>query len=261
MRDFSFQGRIYLGTRLLNGQPDKLVWVGDQSSCELGMSTENADRTETYSGQRLQSARLRTATTVDLSLVLRYFNAYNVQLGLYATPYNVASSTVSDEALPDDTQVGDRVVLAKGVNVSNLAIKDSLNADLTAGTHYRQDARNGSVIEILNLSGFTPPLKATYDHAAFTALPLFTADPPERYLLLDGINTVDGKRVRVHLYRCQFNPVEGLGLIHDEFGELPVSGTVLFDPEMSQFETIEGESVDIYGGFGRMEIPQEESGS
>lgn len=253
MRDFSFQGRIYLGTRLPNGQPDRLTWVGDQSSAELSLSTENEDRTETFSGQRMQSARLRTATTVELALVLRYFNAYNVQLGLYATPNNVSAAAVTNEALPANLLAGERVMLAKGVNVTNLVVKDSANADLVAGTDYRHDAANGGVIEIIDPAKFVSAGSVSYSHAAFTSLPLFTANSPERYFLLDGINTVDGSRVRAHLYRVQFNPVEGLGFINEGFGELSLSGTALFDPVMA--------SDPLLGGFGRLEIPTEASGS
>lgn len=252
MKDFSFQGRIYLGTRLPNGQPDKLTWVGDQSSCELTLNTENADRTETYSGQRLQSARMRTSTTVELSLVLRYFTAFNVQLGLYATPNNITGAAVAAEALPGGLVVGDRVALAKGVNVSALSIVDDAAAPLTAGTHYRQDAANGGVIEILDLATFVQPLVASYTHANFTSLPLFTAQPPERYFLLEGINTIDGSPVKAHLYRVQFNPAEGLSFINEEFGELSLSGTALFDPTLASDPTL--------GGFGRLEVPTE-SGS
>ncbi|HVI60135.1 MAG TPA: hypothetical protein VM619_14850 [Luteimonas sp.] len=255
MQDFSFQGRIYLGTRLANGQPDKLTWVGDQSSCELSLNTENADRTETYSGQRLQSARLRTSTTVELNLVLRYFNAYNVQLGLYATPQNVAGASVVGEVLPADIVAGERIVLAKPANVQSLAIKDSAGspATLAANTNYRQDASNGGVIEFLDVDTFTQPFKADYQHDGFSSLPLFTAQSPERYFLLDGINTIDGSRIRAHLYRVQFNPVEGLAFINEDFGELSLSGTALFDSAMAADPSL--------GGFGRLEIPTEGSGS
>ncbi|QDH70845.1 phage tail tube protein [Marilutibacter alkalisoli] len=247
MKDFSFQGRIYLGTKLPSGQPGALTWVGDQSSCEINLNTENVDRTETFSGNRLQSARLRTSTTVELNLVLRYFNPYNVQLGLYSTPQNVTAGSVAGEVLPSGLVVGDRVALQNGANVTNLSIEDDMAAALTAGTHYRRDDANGSVIEILDLGSFVQPLVADYDHDAFTSLPLFTAQPPERYLYMDGINTVDGSRVRAHLYRVQFNPVENLGMINEEFGELPLSGTALFDSDNATDPTL--------GGFGRFEIP------
>ena len=253
MRDFSFQGRIYLGTRLPNGQPDKLTWVGDQSSCELTLNTENADRTETYSGQRLQSARLRTSTTVELSLVLRYFNAYNVQLGLYATPNNVVAASVAGEALPAGIVAGDRVALAKGVNVSSLVVTQQGGGAVTLGTHYRADAAGGSVLEFLDVAGLTQPLQAAYSHAAFTDLPLFTAQSPERYFYLDGVNTLDGSRIQAHLYRVQFNPAEGLAFINEEFGELSLSGTALFDPTAA--------ADPLLGGFGKLRIPTEASGS
>jgi hypothetical protein len=253
MKDFSFQGRIELGTRLPGGKPGKLIWVGDQSSCDLAFNTENVDRTETYSGQRLQSARLRTATTVELNLVLRYGTAHNLQLGLYATPHNVAAGSVTNEVLPTGLVVGDRVVLAKPANVSALTIEDSAGtpATLVAGTDYVLEDAHSGIVRILSLGtpAFTQPFVADYSHDAFTSLPMFTSQPPERYLYLNGINTVDGSRVRLHLYRVQFNPIESLGLINPEFGELPLSGTALFDSETAQDPTL--------GGFGRIELPED----
>lgn len=248
MRDFSFQGRIFLGERLSGARPSNLTWVGDQSSCELTLNTENEDRTETYSGNRLQSARLRTATTVELNLVLRYFNAHNLRLGLYATPSNVATGSVTAEEFPSDLQPGANVLLEKPVGVSDLIITDADDVALTEGTHFRRTAGSG-LVEILSVGSLTQPFSAAYEHAAYTSLPMFTAQPPERYLYLEGINTVSGESVRSHIYRVQFNPIENLGLINESFGELSLSGTALFDPEASLDEAL--------GGFGRFEIPTE----
>lgn len=251
MKDFSFQGRIELGDLLPGGKPSRMIWVGDQSSCDLSFNTENTDRTETYSGQRLQSARLRTGTTVELNLVLRYGTAHNLQLGLYATPNNVASSSVVDELLPEGLTAGDRIVLARAANVADLSIEDSDTpaTELTAGTHYVLEDPHSGVVRLLDVSSLEQPLKASYDHDGFVSLPMFTANPPERYLYLNGINTVSGERVRLHIYRVQFNPFETLGLIHPEFGELPLSGTALFNSETAMDPTL--------GGFGRIEVPQE----
>lgn len=251
MKDFSFQGRIELGTRLAGGKPGPLIWVGDQSSCELTFDTQTEDRTETYSGQRLQSAQLRTGTTVGINLVLRHGTAHNLKLGLYATQNDISSGSVTDEVLPDDLVVGSRVVLAKPANVSSLSIKDSDSPanTLTAGTHYQLEDPHSGIIKILSLASLEQPLKASYSHAAYSSLPMFTSAPPERYLYLNGINTNDGSRIRVHLYRVQFNPVANLSLINESFGELPLSGTVLFDSETALDPNL--------GGFGRIEIPQE----
>lgn len=251
MKDFSFQGRIELGTRLPNGKPGQLIWVGDQSSCDLSFNTETEDRTETHSGQRLQSARLRTGTTVGIELVLRHGTSHNLQLGLYATPQNVASGSVSSELLPAGLVAGSRVVLAKPANVQSLVITDSDSpaTTLVAGEDYVLESPHSGVIRILDVAGVEQPLKAAYQHDGFTSLPFFTAQPPERYLYLNGVNTVDGSRVRVHLYRVQFNPISQLGLINESFGELPLSGTVLYDADSAMDPQL--------GGFGRLELPTE----
>ena len=250
MKDFSFQGRIELGTRLPNGGPGLMTWVGDQSSCDLEFNTENTDRTETYSGQRLQSARLRTSTTVALNLVLRYGTAHNLQLGLYATPNNVASGSVVDEELPDALVAGDRVVLAKPSGVTSLVITDSAGSPVTVdGADYALEDANSGVVRMIDVAGYTQPFLASYSHTGFTSLPFFTAQPPERYLFLAGINTVTGERIRLHLYRVQFNPISNLGLINPEFGELPLSGTALFDSTTALDATL--------GGFGRIELSTE----
>lgn len=251
MKDFSFQGRIELGTRLAGGKPGLLTWVGDQSSCELRFNTENADRTEQFSGQRLQSARLRQATTVELNLVLRYGTSHNLQLGLYATPQAISAATVVDELLPDGLVAGSRIVLDKPANVQDLVIKDASGSPVTlvAGEDYRLESPHSGIIEMIDVSTLTQPFSAGYKHDAFTSLPFFTAQPPERYLYLNGINTVSGERVRLHLYRIQFNPFDTLALINPEFGELPLSGTAMFDVETADDP--------LLGGFGRIELPTE----
>lgn len=251
MKDFSFQGRIELGTRLAGGKPGLLTWVGDQSSCELRFNTENADRTEQFSGQRLQSARLRQSTTVELNLVLRYGTSHNLQLGLYATPQAISAATVVDELLPDGLVAGSRIVLDKPANVQDLVIKDASGSPVTlvAGEDYRLESPHSGIIEMIDVATLTQPFSAGYKHDAFTSLPFFTAQPPERYLYLNGINTVSGERVRLHLYRIQFNPFDTLALINPEFGELPLSGTAMFDVETADDP--------LLGGFGRIELPTE----
>lgn len=259
MKDFSFQGRIELAERLPNGKPGSFIWVGDQSSADISFSTENADRTETHSGQRLQSARLRTATTVELNIVLRYFNTDNVKLGLYATQNNVAGASVTGENISGTglLGVGKRFALAKPWGVSALTVQDSHGTPVTLQTNQMDPADNDYVLEDPNTGiirqlkagtpAFTAPLRANYTHTGFTSLPVFTANPPERYFKLDGINTISGERVKVLLYKVQFNPFESLGLINPEFGELPLSGTALFDADTALDATL--------GGFGRIELP------
>src|SRR5690606_38148149 len=114
---------------------------------------------------------------------------------------------------------------------------------------YRVESVPGGVIEILNdLGGYTAPFSADYEHGASTDVTMFTQRAPIRYLMLEGVNTVDdtGDRVRARLYRLKFNPISQLDLINESFGEIALSGTCLFDP-MSEPDP-------ALGGFGRLEL-------
>lgn len=249
MKDFSFQGKIFLGERRDGGRPGKLTWVGDAPVCNVALSTESEDRTESYSGNRLQSARLRKSSTAELSLTLNYFNADTLALGLYATVSNVASGTVTAEELPPDLAVGSIIALDHG-NVSAVVLTDDAGtpATLTLDTHYEIYSADSGLIRILDLASFTQPFSAAYSYAAAQSAAMFTADPPERYFLLDGINTLDGSRVVAHLYRVQFDPASSIPLINDGFGQLELKGAALYDPDAAL-------DADL-GGFGKFILPE-----
>lgn len=247
MQDFSFQGKVYLGARLAGGKPGALRWVGDAPKCDVSFATESETRKESYSGQRLTSARLRKGNEVTIALTLNWMGADNLVLGLYGSKLAVSSGSVSNEALPADVAVGDIVALAHG-GVSALVLTDSTGSPvtLTLGTHYRVESANGGVIEILSLAGLTQPLKAAYTHTASADVTMFTSAPPERYLLLDGINTLDNSPVKLRLYRTQFDPTATLPLINEGFGTLELSGAVLYDSEAAADANL--------GGFGKIEV-------
>ncbi|WP_244539155.1 hypothetical protein [Pseudomonas aeruginosa] len=52
-----------------------------------------------------------------------------------------------------------------------------------------------------------------------------------------------GKPVLVDLFRCKFNPVGTLAMIHEEYGNLPLTGSVLYDPLNA--------GDPMLGGYGR----------
>lgn len=248
MQDFSFQGKVYLGTRLTGGKPGALRWVGDASKCDVSLTTESETRKESYSGNRLTSARLRKGNDATIALTLNWANADNLALGLYGAKATVAAGAVTGEVLPTGLIAGDLVVLNSG-GVSALVITDSAGtpATLTPGTHYTLDSANGGVVGIVNVGTFVQPFKAAYSHTISNDVTMFTVAPPERYLLLDGINTIDNSPVRMRLYRTQFDPAATLPLINDSFGTLELSGAVLYDTEAAVDTTL--------GGFGKIELP------
>lgn len=249
MKDFSFQGKVYLGTRLTGGLPGRLVDVGDAPTCNLSFSVDTESRKESRSGQRLESARLQTGKSATLALTLNYFNAENLALGMYGTKKTVAGSTVTDEAFPSGLLAGEFVALEHG-NVSSVVITDSAGspATLTPDTDYTIDSADNGVIKILNVGSYTQPFKAAYTYGASVDVTMFDADPPQRYFLLDGINTVTNEKVKVRLYKVQFDPTSELPLINESYGQLTLNGAVLYDDE-AVLDT------DL-GPFGKIEMPE-----
>lgn len=248
MKDFSFQGKVYLGARLAGGKAGALKWVGDAPVCDVALATDSESRKESYSGQRLTSAYLQKGTDVTINLTLNWADADNMVLGLYGSKLAVTSGSATGEVLPAGLAVGDTVALQHG-GISALVVTDSTGSPVTAtaGTHYRVDSANGGTIEILDLTGLTQPLNAAYSYTASADVTMFTSAPPERYLFLDGINTIDNSPVRLRLYRVRFNPLSTLPLINESFGQIELSGAVMFDSEAAADATL--------GGFGKIELP------
>lgn len=252
MKDFSFQGKIYLGLRGSDGKPQALRWVDDASQLQVKLSVDTEERNESYSGNRLTSVRLIKARKAEFSLTLNAFSKLNLGLALGATALDVATGSVTAESFPTGLQVGDVVALDHR-DISAVVITDSTATPktLVKGTDYAEESLPGGLIRILGLGSpaYTQPFKAAYTYAATVRLPMFTGPQPERYLLLDGINTVDNSRVRVRLYRCSFNPVDTLDLITDSLSSLQLSGAVLYDSTNASDSSL--------GGFGRIELPSE----
>lgn len=236
---FSFQGKVWLAIRNAQGQYQKQVWVGNSPSLQLQLQTETTDKMESYSGNRNQIGRLDRGKTATISMTLDEWTPENLAMGFYGEQVSIATGTVTDEALPTSLKAGDVVRLANPFASS--IVLEANATPLVEGTDYRIESGNASLIEIL--ADQVDPVTADYEYAAANAVTMFTTRPKERWLLLDGINTENDERVILELYRCKFNPFGQIDLITDEYGNLPIEGSVLFDPINAPNSNL--------GGFGR----------
>ncbi|TBU75198.1 hypothetical protein [Phytopseudomonas daroniae] len=236
----SLQGSIYLATRSALGKYQQPVWVGNAPVCTLQLATETTPKNESFSGNRLQIGLLDRSKTATLNLTLDEWLVQNLALGLYANHTPLVGGTVTGESLPANLIEGEFVRLDHPF-VDDLELTSG-GDPLVLGTDYRVHSPAGGLIEILAGQATAP--EAAYEYAAVDSLAMFTSRPPERWLYLDGINTETGEAVLVDLYRCKFNPVSELGLIHEEYGSLPLTGAVLYDPLNARDANL--------GGYGRM---------
>lgn len=241
---FSFQGKLHTAIRQANGKPGVLTWMGNAPSCQLKLSTETSKKTESFSGNRLQYGELQKGKTAELSITLDEWTPANIAMALYATQIATIAGTVTGELLPPGLIAGNTVRLDHAF-VSNLVLTDSAGTPATvAADKYSLSSPNAGLVDLLDVGTFVQPFKAAYSYAAADSFTMLTAAPPERFLLLDGIDTETNEPVLVELWRCKFAPVGQLDLIVDDYGNLPLTGSVLYDP-------INAKNANL-GGFGRI---------
>jgi hypothetical protein len=232
----SLQGKIWAGVRSAEGAYTQPRWVGNAPACTLELATESAEKFDSYTGSRLQLDKLPLSKTATLSLTLDEWTLDNLSLALYGSESNLEAGALSGEALPSPLAAGDFLRLEHGF-ISDLALTTA-SAPLVAGSDYRIESAPAGLIEILKAQ--TEAVSAAYSYAAVENLTIFTTAAPERWLFLDGINTRTGESVLLDLFRCQFDPVSSLGLIHEEYGSLELTAAVLYDPINAQRANLGG---------------------
>ncbi|MDR1424302.1 MAG: hypothetical protein LBI92_06855 [Azoarcus sp.] len=238
---FSFQGYVYLGD--LSGRKiANPFWVGD-ATMNIALETESVEHTESFSGQRLPYGRLTTKKSATATLTLFEARAENLALALYGNKVTVTAGTVTGEALPT-AAAGDLFALDHAL-VSALTISDSASDTLAEGEDFSIENAAGGLVKILNVTGFTQPFKAAYSHATVDSTGLFTVTPPERFVKMVGVNTLDNTPVIVDLYRVRFDPASELSLHNEEFGSFELSGALL---------AVAGLMNSPLGGFGSITL-------
>lgn len=243
---FSFQGRVLLGDRLENGKPGKLEWVGNTPTCTLSITTENTEKIESFSGQRLPYGRIQTSKKATIKLALDEILPVNLIQGLYANHISKDAGSAVDELLPADLVAGDIIRLDNAfIDETTLVIQDSASESVTRDKIAVESA-NAGLLKVIDPVGLTQPFKASYDYTKRSAFTILSQTPPERYFVLDGINTENNQPMVLNLYRVRFDPAESLELINSEYGTLSLTGSVLID-------TINMNDPAL-GGFGKLEL-------
>lgn len=227
----SFQGRVYLGKRDINGLPIEVRSPGNVADLKLSLKTEVLEHYESQSGQRSLDHRMIKSKSATINLSIEEFTKENLALALYGTHVATTGGTVTGEPVGGATPVvGDRYFLAHP-KVSTLVVKDSAGtpATLTLGTHYTADTDFGA-IQFLDTTGLTAPFKASYAFGDVSEIGIFTQPLPERYLRMEGLNTAQGNaKVLVELYRVAFDPLKELALISNEYNKFDMEGSLLAD--------------------------------
>lgn len=231
-RYYSGQGICMMGERDGNGKPMGMLPIGNVPELTISIEQTTEEHKESWSGQRAVDVVLATETSVSVTLTFESFDPEMLALGLLGT--------VTDQAAATETDLEVIVYLDKWtyldhVDVSNVSFKDALDAALTGveGTDYEVNAEGGAVLfKTGNTDGVVDgdTIKVTYDYTQQYDLQALTTAAPERYFILDGLNTQDNnKPVRLEIFRLQTQPFTGLGFINDGIAQASVTATALAD--------------------------------
>lgn len=228
---FSLQGYIRAGVRdNVTGKPGTLFWLGNVPEATLEITVETADKRESFSGNRGLYKRMYTQRGGTFSGVLDEWSIKNLALLLHSQKIANTPSPVTGETFPTGLLTGDQVLLAHPFGAS-LALTDSTGVPQTVDVnHYAQIGHSKRIVEIINPSAYVQPFKAAYTPAAYDSLDFFATTPAEVFVQFDGVDTEYGVAVEIDLFRAQFAPLANFTLINEEFGNLPFSAELLFDP-------------------------------
>lgn len=236
MPGFSGQGKVLVGKRNTDGSPGLLRWVGNASVFKIAFTQDTVERHESYTGSRTPNRRLTKQNKAALTLTWDEFNPDNMALGLLGDVTAVAAgSAVTGWVTPESDAIVGSIIALPSKNVSAVAIKDSTPTTplvLTAGVNYELDGPAGTfeLLDITTGGPFIQPFKVDYTPGALKMVGAFKYATQELFVRFDGINTDDGSRCIVDLFRTRFSPIKNRDLISDDYNDFELDGTLLSDP-------------------------------
>lgn len=226
MAYFSGQGRVFIGARDNNGNPQGLVFVGNVPDLKVSLSVETLEHQESQSGQRLTDLQLIKTKKGEFACTLEELIQSNLELALYGSTTAVTAGTVTDETVIATAELGKLYLFGKQ-NVSSVVVK--AGASTVPDTQYTLNAKHGSIM-FTDLTGVTGAITASYTYGAANVTAMFTQPLPERWVRFEGLNTADGnKEVVIDLYRVAINPAKDLSVIGTDLMKFELSGQVLAD--------------------------------
>ena len=240
---FSFRGKVYMGTRDSNGNPEGLTHIGNVPELSLSFAVETLEHKESMSGQDLTDVSITTSKSGEISLTAEELIKETFALALNGTYSDVTGATVeSGEALCTAPVAGKTYLLAHP-DVSTVTLTH--DATPIDAANYTVNAKHGSIV-FNDVTGLTGAVTAGYTYANYKKVLMFTADDTDYWLRLEGLNKVNNERVVVDLYKVRVNPTDGMAFINDELGSAPIKGKVLADTTKAADGAL--------GQFGRMFI-------
>ena len=217
----SLQGKFYL-SEIKNGVAAEMRYIGNVPEFELEITADQVEHQESTSGQRTTDLVLTKTTGVNFKGQLEEVDDENLKYILSGMKSEVASKTVADHVL-GTVKVGQEIKL-NGYALTQVTFKAGSTA--VDKDKYTLDAVFGTVK--FN-EAVAEPVTASYTTGAVSHTTIASDFNKEYELFFKGINTANGEKMAVRLWRTKKSPETTFPLIHEELGQYEISGQSLSD--------------------------------
>lgn len=224
----------YLGKGMIYLKPTSggaALPVGNCSALSLSVETNSITQSDyTQPGGGVANEIQRVAT-VGLAMTMLEFKPANLEIALRGTVAEVSSGTVTDErhtaykggliALDDIPDQSVAPVVTIDPDGSATVATADVDYEVTSAGIVILEA--GSIVDMDEIS-------VDYTKDSANVVEAMTTSGDEYELVFDGMNEAEtDKAVVIRIHRVKWSPTSGLGFIGDDFGELPLEGSVLAD--------------------------------
>ena len=237
----SLQGELFLA-KMINGQPSALLPIGNTPELQIQITSETTDHYESKTGLRAKDAVLRKQTGVSISGTLEEVTKENLAMVLSGKTLEIPEATVPESTL-GAVKAGEMIDL--GIrNFSDVAFKGPADAAIAADK-YILDAVFGTVV----FNEAITDVKWTGKSGAITRTTIATNLGDEYRFFFKGVDTFQGDKIAVTLWRVELSPDTEFDLIHEDFASYSIEGECLadiskaMDSELSIFGHIERFSI------------------
>lgn len=237
----SLQGELFLA-KMINGQPSALLPIGNTPELQIQITSETTDHYESKTGLRAKDAVLRKQTGVSISGTLEEVTKENLAMVLSGKTLEIPEATVPESTI-GAVKAGEMIDLGLR-NLSDVAFKGPADAAIAADK-YILDAVFGTVV----FNEAITDVKWTGKSGAITRTTIATNLGEEYRFFFKGVDTFQGDKIAVTLWRVELSPDTEFDLIHEDFASYSIEGECLadiskaHDAELSIFGHIERFSI------------------
>ena len=241
-RYYRGQGRVSFAERNSEtGAPQAFLFLGNCNELNLSIDTETAEHQESYTGQGIMDRYVETSQSAMLNINLDNFIKENLALAMFGKATDKNAGSVSSgqaethQARPGYSVFLDNINLDPNATITVTYDLTGTPTPATEGDDYTVDHKSGRVYIVEGGAIGEEAITVAYSYLDQETVGAFTEFNKEKYFVFEGLNTAeDYSPVVIHAYKVRLQPFDEFNLISDDFSELALEGSILYDTTQAE---------------------------